>query len=182
MSVGLRRAGQALAIAAVLALLAVLAWRVVEDSGGGASASLRRGDHPAAPDFDLERLDTDGRLKLSSLRGKVVVLNLWTSWCYPCIREAKVLEEGWQRWRDRGVVVVGVNAQDLVTDARRFMRRYGVTYPNVRDKSGDVLDAYGWTYFPETYFVGKDGTLVSAVLGEIDREQLEDGIREALAS
>jgi cytochrome c biogenesis protein CcmG, thiol:disulfide interchange protein DsbE len=182
MAVGLRRAGQVLAIAVVLALLAVLAWRVVKDSGGGASAALRRGDHPEAPDFDLERLDREGRLRLSTLRDKVVVVNLWTSWCYPCIREAGVLQQGWQRWRDRDVVVVGVNAQDLVTDARRFIRRYDVTYPNVHDTGNGVLDAFGWTYFPETYFIRRDGKIASAVLGEIDREQLDAGIREALSS
>jgi peroxiredoxin len=181
MAVGLRRAGQVLAIAVVLSLLAVLAWRVVRDSEGGASAALRRGDHPVAPDFDLERISGPGRLRLSNLRGKVVVLNLWASWCYPCIKEARVLEEGWQRWRNRGVVVVGLNAHDFVSDARRFMRSRKTTFPNVHDARASVLDAYGWTYFPETYFIRPGGRLDSAVLGEIDREALDAGIRSALS-
>jgi cytochrome c biogenesis protein CcmG, thiol:disulfide interchange protein DsbE len=181
MAVGLRRAGQVLAIAVVLSLLAVLAWRVVKDSEGGASAALHRGEHPVAPDFDLDRIDGSGKLRLSSLRGNVVVVNFWASWCYPCIKEARVLEEGWQRWRDHNVVVVGVNAHDFVGDARRFVRRYGVTYPNVHDASANVLDDYGWTYFPETYFVRPGGRLAASVLGEINREQLDAGIREALS-
>ena len=181
MAVGLRRGLQLLAIAAVLALLAVLIWRVVRDTEGGAAAALRRGEHPVAPDFDLARVDGPGRVRLSSLRGKAVVVNLWASWCYPCIKESGVLEDGWRRWRDRGVAFVGVNAQDLGSDARRFLRRYGVSYPNVHDSSGGVLDAFGWTYFPETYFIRPGGRLESAVLGQIDREQLDAGIRGALS-
>lgn len=181
MAVGLRRAGQLLAIAVVLALLAVLVWRVVRDSEGGAAVALRRGDHPVAPAIDLERIDKAGRFRLSDQRGKVVVVNLWASWCYPCIREAGVLEQGWQRWRDRGVVFVGVNGQDLVSDARRFISRQGTTFPNVHDSSGKVLDAYGWTYFPETYFIRPGGKLDSAVLGEIDAEQLDAGVQAALS-
>jgi cytochrome c biogenesis protein CcmG/thiol:disulfide interchange protein DsbE len=181
MALGLKRLGQGLAVAVVLGLLAVLAWRVVKENNGGAAAALKRGDAPMAPDFDLPRLDRPGKLKLSSLRGKAVVVNLWTSWCVPCKSEAPRLNAAWRRWHDHGVVIVGVDAQDLVSDAQGFMRRHDVVYPVVHDKSGGVLDDYGWTYFPETYFVRPDGRLSSAVFGEVGGDQLEQGIREALA-
>jgi cytochrome c biogenesis protein CcmG/thiol:disulfide interchange protein DsbE len=181
MSVGLRRAGQVLAIAVVLALLAVLVWRVVQDSEGGASAALRRGESPAAPAFDLELLDGSGRLELATLRGKAVVLNFWASWCIPCKKEAPLLEAAWQKWRSKGVVVVGVDANDFKSDARRFARRYELTYPLVHDGPGDLLDDYGLSAFPETFFVRPDGQLSSWTQGELSAEEIDAGIRKALA-
>jgi cytochrome c biogenesis protein CcmG/thiol:disulfide interchange protein DsbE len=181
MALGLKRLAQGIALAVVLGLLAVLAWRVVKEHDGGAAAALRRGDSPTAPDFDLPRLDRPGTLKLSSLRGKAVVVNLWTSWCLPCKAEAPRLNAAWRQWHKRGVEIVGVDAQDLVSDAKGFMRRHDVVYPVVHDKSSGVLDDYGWTYFPETYFVKPDGHLSSAVFGEVDGQQLDEGIRGALA-
>jgi cytochrome c biogenesis protein CcmG/thiol:disulfide interchange protein DsbE len=182
MAVALRRAGQVLAIAVVLALLAVLAWRVVFESDGGAAAALRRGEHPVAPAFDLELLDGPGRLELASLRGKAVVLNFWASWCLPCKEEAPHLQAAWQKWRSKGVVVVGVDANDFKSDARRFARRYKVTYPLVHDGPGNLLDDYGLAALPETFFVRPDGRLSSWTQGELSRAEIEAGIRGALAT
>jgi cytochrome c biogenesis protein CcmG/thiol:disulfide interchange protein DsbE len=182
MASGLRRVGQALAIAVVLALLAVLAWRVIRKSDGGAAAAIRRGEHPVAPNFDLSRLDGPGKLELSTLRGKAVVLNFWASWCIPCKKEAPLLEAAWQKWRSKGVVVVGVDANDFKSDARRFAHRYGITYPLVNDGPGNWLDDYGLTGFPETFFVRPDGRVSSWTQGQVHEQKLEQGIREALSS
>jgi cytochrome c biogenesis protein CcmG, thiol:disulfide interchange protein DsbE len=173
---------QALSVAVVAGLLVLLVWKVVHQNKG-AAAELAKGKHPAAPHFDLGRLDTRGKLSLASLRGKVVVLNFWASWCDPCKSEAPRLEAAWKRWRDQGVVVVGVDAQDFTGDARRFIRRYSLTYPNVHDGPGNVLPSYGVTGFPETYFVDKRGRLVGErVEGEISAAALASGIRSALES
>src|SRR5262245_57546053 len=179
MAVGLRRAGQLLAIAVVLALLAVLVWRVVRDSEGGAAAALRRGEHPAAPDFDLERLDEAGRLELSSLRGKAVVLNFWASWCLPCKQEAPRLQAAWKKWRPKGVVVVGLDANDFKSDARRFARRYEVTYPIVHDGPGRLLDDYGLAAFPETFFIRPDGRLSQRRQGDVSKDDVGAGTKGA---
>src|SRR5438093_2030305 len=140
---------RALALGAVAALLGLLIWRVAHRDDN-AAAKLERGEQPPAPAFALPRLDRAGQLELASLRGHVVVLNFWASWCAPCKDEAPLLEAGWQRWRDRGVVFVGVDAQDFTGNARRFIRRYELTYPMVRDKSDSTTGAYGVEGFPET--------------------------------
>ena len=115
--------GQVLALGLVAALLALLAWKVVEDETGGGSIVERveRGERPAAPELELDRLDRDGSLSLASLRGKGVVLNFWASWCIPCKEEAPLLEQAWRDHRDKGLVVLGVDAQDFREDARSFL-------------------------------------------------------------
>jgi cytochrome c biogenesis protein CcmG/thiol:disulfide interchange protein DsbE len=170
-------------VATVAALLALLIWKLAHQ-GGGAAASLRKGEHPAAPGFDLPRLDRPGRLELSSLRGKVVVLNLWASWCVPCKEEAPLLEAAWKRWRGKDVVFVGIDSEDFRTDARRFMRRYGITYPIVHTGSSSLKERYGATGYPETYFVDRDGRLVSRIPGALNSDEgplLDREIRKALA-
>jgi cytochrome c biogenesis protein CcmG/thiol:disulfide interchange protein DsbE len=182
-----RLVAQSLAVAAVVALLALLVWKISFGGEGGAAALLEDGKPVAAPDFTLQRLDTDGELALSSLAGKAVVLNFWASWCVPCKDEAPILQDAWERYRNRGLVVLGVDSQDFRADARSFMRRYGLTYPNVYDGKGSTLGRYGVTGFPETYFVGRDGKLVAErIVGGLDseanRRRFAEGIERALAA
>src|SRR4029078_5733956 len=180
MSLRLKHGLQALTVAVVLVLLAILVWKVVHQDKG---VKLGGGRTPRAPQFALSRLDAPGKLKLASLRGKVVVLNFWASWCAPCKSEAPRLEAAWQSYRRDGVVVVGVDAQDFSGDARKFMRAHELTYPNVHDGPGKVLPKYGVTGFPETYFVGRGGRLRGErSQGGIRRQELAAGIKRALAS
>jgi cytochrome c biogenesis protein CcmG/thiol:disulfide interchange protein DsbE len=181
-----RLVAQGLAVAGVVALLGLLVWKIAFDRTGGAAEQLERGETPLAPAFVLERLDREGTLDLASLRGKGVVLNFWASWCIPCKDEAPLLEEAWRTHRDRGLVVLGVDAQDFKGDARRFMRRFGLTYPVVYDGKGSTLGRYGVTGFPETFFVDRTGKLVGERLaGGIDternRQRFAEGIELALA-
>ena len=171
---------QGLTVLVVIGLLGLLIWKVAHQDKG---VKLGGGRTPPAPGFALTRLDTPGKLDLASLRGKVVVLNFWASWCVPCKSEAPRLEAAWRRYRGQGVVVIGVDAQDFTGDARRFIRRYKLTYPNVHDGPGNVGSKYGVTGFPETYFVDRSGRLVGdRVVGEVSAAKLTAGIRQALES
>ena len=173
---------RALAVALVAVLLVLLAVRLIaNDRGSGLAAAVAAGKRPGAPDFLLPRLDTDGTLRLSSLRGKVVLVNFWASWCLPCKEEAPRLVDAWRRWRGRGVVFLGLDAQDFSSDARRFMRRHGITYPNVHDGPGRTVDRYGVSGFPETWFVSRDGRLVvEHVNGPLTTAQIDRNLRLAL--
>lgn len=176
----LRLVAQAAAVAVVAALLGLLVWKVVAGTGDEVSGSLASGGRPDAPPFTLPRLVGAGELALESTRGNVVVLNFWASWCIPCKEETPLLQRASQRWRDRGVTFVGVNAKDLRRDARDFLRRYRVTYANVYDGKGSTLGRYGVGAFPETFFLDARGRVVYRVAGPvIDAADIDAGIERA---
>jgi cytochrome c biogenesis protein CcmG/thiol:disulfide interchange protein DsbE len=168
------------AVGLVALLFILLAWSLLADGGGGLAAKANRGERPAAPDFTLERLDEEGELQLSSLRGRAVVVNFWASWCQPCKQEAPFLEEVWQADRDRGLVVLGLDAKDFRADARRFAERFGLTFPLVYDGPGALTSDYGVTGFPETFVVDRDGKVVAAFKGGVDGEDVRRKLREAI--
>ncbi|MGH3133348.1 MAG: TlpA family protein disulfide reductase [Gaiellaceae bacterium] len=181
-----RLVAQGVAVGLVALLFLLLVWTLVTEEGGDLAASAARGERPRAPDFTLERLDEEGELTLSSLRGQVVVVNFWASWCIPCREEAPFLEQVWRENRELGLVVVGLDAKDFRRDARRFARRYELTFPLVYDGPGDTLAGYGVTGFPETFVLDRDGRVVEAFVGgvtsEEDRARLRAAVDRALES
>src|SRR5213079_3260114 len=99
----------------------------------------------------------------------------------PCAHEARVLENGWRRWGRGGVVFLGLDMQDLRSDARGFLRRYRVDYPTIRDPGKEVARSYGATGIPETYFISRQGRVVAHCVGVVSAKQLRTGVAAALA-
>ena len=180
-----RLAAQAVALGAVAALLVVLVWRAVHHERPQVPVVLKPGKIVRAPNFELPRLDGNGRLSLASLRGKGVVLNFWATWCRPCKQEIPALQAAWKRNRARGLMVVGIDIQDFTGEARSFARRIGMTYPLVRDGRGKTIGPYAVSGVPETLFVSRSGRVVGrriqgGVHLEKNRESFERGIALAL--
>jgi cytochrome c biogenesis protein CcmG/thiol:disulfide interchange protein DsbE len=175
---------QGAAVAVVALLIGLLAWQVVRtDQGKAIVGKVDEGQKPQAPVFELEQLDGAKTVSLADYRGKAVVLNFWASWCAPCKDEAPELESVWQRWRDKDVVIVGVDLQDFGTDAQRFVDRYDLSYPVLRDTQNWTWGRYGLSGLPETYFVDRQGRLVGEhVEGPVSAEELDRNIQIALAS
>ena len=93
-----------------------------------------------------------------------------------------MLEDAWQRWQDKGVVFVGVNVKDFRGDARDFIRRYEVSYPNVYDGKGSTVGRYGATGVPETFFVDTQGRVVYRIAGPVlEADDVDEGVERALA-
>ena len=181
---------QTLALALVIALFALLVWKVVHDSSGaGLVAAIKRGDEPAAPVFDLPLIWNrpatwpkrarpalaDSRVSLTELAGTPVVLNFWASWCIPCEEEAPFLAAAARAHR-RDVAFLGLDIQDLTPDARRFLQRLDVPYPSVRDGSDRTSSAYGITGVPETYYIDGKSRIVAHSTGAVSRAELEPNI------
>jgi len=171
---------QGVAVGLVALLFILLSWTLLTEEGGNLAAAAARGERPQAPDFTLERLDREGQLTLSSLEGKAVLLNVWASWCIPCKEEAPFLERAWQQNRKRGLVVVGLDAKDFRRDARRFVKRFGLTFPIVYDGPGDTLGGYGLTGFPETFVLDRQGKVVAAFAGAVNAEEERARLRAAI--
>lgn len=167
-------------LVAVLGLLAFVTLR--SNRPATITSALARGETPKAPGFVLPRLDVEGTLDLDALLGNVVVINFWASWCVPCRDEAPALQAAWNRYRDRGVVILGVNVQDLVPEAQRFLKDVKATYPIVRDRDNTVYRAYGLTGVPETFFVDRQGRIVRKFPGVVtDQQQWFKAIDDTLA-
>jgi len=171
------RAG-AVALVAVLFVLLVVHMATAQH-GAAVAAAVAAGKQTAAPDFELHRLDRSGRLKLSSLRGRVVVLNFWASWCRACKDEARTLAAASSRWQRRGVVFVGIDSQDFSSDARAFTRRFGLHYADLHDGSGGQMTRYGVTGLPETWTVTRDGKLADHIAGVTGSHRLDRAIERA---
>jgi cytochrome c biogenesis protein CcmG, thiol:disulfide interchange protein DsbE len=129
-----------------------------------------------APDFALRTLDGDGVVRLSDLRGQVVVVNFWKSTCAACFVEHPALAAAWNRYRDRGVVVVGIDFEDSLSGARGFAESQGGDWPLVVDGEGRTVLAYGVTGPPETFFIGRDGRISSKQIGPVTYELMTDRI------
>ena len=186
MAARLKLGAQALALALVVGLFGLLVWKLARQDEN-AARKLGRGETPAAPAFRLDRLDKPGKLSLAAYRGRPVVLNFWASWCIPCKQEAPVLESVWQRYRREGLVVVGVDINDVRGEARRFARRNKMSYPLVYDGPGRTTTQYGLTGVPETFFVARSGKLVcerlqAGVHLEANRERFDASVEEVLAA
>ena len=120
-----------------------------------------------APDFTITSFDGKTTYTLSQLKGKVVVINFWASWCIPCRDEAALLEKTWKAYKDRGVVFIGIDWSDPEPDALKYIAEFKLTYFNGRDLGTKIGQQYRIKGVPETYFIGKDGTVRGNSLGPI---------------
>ncbi|MBM3677387.1 MAG: TlpA family protein disulfide reductase [Actinobacteria bacterium] len=182
MALTARRATQALTLVAVAALLGLLVWKITQRD-----ATPLAGLAPSRPLELLNTPDKGSDLSITDLRGKAIVVNFWASWCIPCKDETPFLQRVYERHKDDGLVILGIDNEDLREDAIRFLDRYGVTYPAVYSKGTSSAREWRLTGYPETFFVDRSGRLVGErIQGAVDiernREAFDEGVRLVLES
>jgi cytochrome c biogenesis protein CcmG/thiol:disulfide interchange protein DsbE len=159
----------------VLTTAALLATGLGRDPAAVASPLVGK----TAPAFRLGGLDGPP-VGLSELRGQVVVVNFWASWCTECHTEQDALNSTWSRFRDSGVTVLGVDFQDTTPDARAYMGSLGISYPVVEDKDSSTALAYGLRGVPETFVIDQTGRIADRVIGPVNADQLAGQINGLL--
>jgi cytochrome c biogenesis protein CcmG, thiol:disulfide interchange protein DsbE len=167
------------------ALVALLVYGVVaRRDDTSLDSAVKKGQLPAAPGSSvaLPTLDGSSRQSLASLRGKVVVLNFWASWCGPCENEAPVLERAQQRLAPSGGTVLGVTYKDDADASREFVRKFRLSYPSLRDDRLALAPKYGTTKLPETFVLDRRGRVVALSRGEVNQDFLTRAIDRALSA
>ena len=165
---------------AVIAILAVLAWGLINTTAGRPEVGQ------AAPDFTVEffngyEWESRPVADLADMRGQPVVLNFWASWCVVCRNETDVLEQSWLKYRDDGVVFLGVAYADVEPNSIAYMKEFGVTFPHAPDLGTDISHEYEITGVPETFFIDKDGVIRHVQIGAVDEQLLDTIIPQMLA-
>ena len=165
--------GRLVVVFLVVGLIALLAWGLVQAE----KTPLEEG---MAPDFTLTSFD--GRTyTLSDLRGNVVIINFWASWCPPCREEAAYLERTWRKYKDKGVIFIGVDYADAEKPALAYIDEFDITYFNGPDLGTRISQSYNIKGVPETYYVAKDGTLRGNHIGPLFEPELDNRIDELLS-
>lgn len=153
--------------------------------GSGVVTIVPPDERQPAPQFTGPLLDGTGEFDLAQLKGDVVVLNVWASWCPPCRSEAPALQAVSTDLADQNVRFVGVNIRDNQTDARAFVQEFGLTYPSVVDTTGALLVAFRDTLppsaIPSTLVVDRDGRLAARVLDEVTETSLRELVADIAA-
>jgi cytochrome c biogenesis protein CcmG, thiol:disulfide interchange protein DsbE len=168
-----KRTGLIIAFAVILALLALLGWGLKKAQAGPRESGV-------APDFSI--MGFDGRtVTLSELRGRVVIVNFWASWCPPCREEAAYLEQTSRKYQGKGVIFVGVDWVDTEKEALAYIEEFDITYINGPDIGTRAAQAYNIKGVPETFYVAKNGELHGVHIGPLKSPELDQKIDELLA-
>lgn len=151
-----------LVVGALVGAIAFLVWGLASQSDSGLAIGSE------VPATTLERLPSDSGQgptgSLADYRGEWILMNIWASWCSPCRDESPALEKFSRRWGNE-VTVLGIDTRDITSDALAFIREFDLTFPQLRDPTGEYSDELGTTGVPESFLIDPEGRLASRLRG-----------------
>lgn len=159
---------------AVLAVVGLLVYGLASKGSSGVAVG------EVAPNGALPRLEGGGTGSLREYKGRWVLVNFWASWCGPCKQEAPALERFQHQHGGPRFTVLGIDSRDLTDDGRTFVRRYGLSYPQLRDGDGGTAHDYGTTGVPENFLIDPTGKVRWLLHGPVDEEYLQDAVAPLL--
>ena len=175
----------AASIVPVVALFALLGWALVQSGGNPGGFGVNRSfgevavERQPAPEFTKSDLN-GSMVSLSGLRGKVVMLDFWSSWCPPCRQEAPALARVYREYEGRNVEFLGVAIWDNPGDVDRYAKDFDLPYPNVIDEKGQIAINYGVAGIPEKFFIDARGTLIRKFVGPMKPDDLRATLNQLL--
>jgi cytochrome c biogenesis protein CcmG/thiol:disulfide interchange protein DsbE len=166
---------------AAAALVALLTYGVAS-TGPDTSIDerLATGERVEAPVRDLPRLGAEGTGSLADHAGKVVVLNVWASWCPPCVSEMPLLQRTHDRIAPQGGTVLGIDTQDATEDALKFLREKDISFPSLRDRDREYGRELGVSGYPETFLIDRKGRIAALRRGPVDKAWLDEHLAPLL--
>lgn len=173
-----------LVVVAAVALLSLLAFGVAgQTSTSSLDAQVARGHFPTAPSLKvaLPVLGSTQSASLADYHGKVVVLNVFASWCPPCRAEAPILADAERTLRAHGATILGVTYLDNTSASEQFVRQQHITYPVLRDVSGDFVRSFGTSGVPETFVINRQGRVQAVLRSPVDSAWLKQTLPHILA-
>ncbi len=135
-----------------------------------------------APVFSGEQVTGDTPISLADYKGKTVIVNFWASWCSTCKEEAQAVADVEKKWREKGVVFLGVDTHDTTAGAHTYYKTYGLEYASVIDSDSRIGASYGVTGLPETFFLNTKGEVVDKYISVLDVATLDAMIAKTVAA
>ena len=171
----------------VVALFVLLGWDVLRSGGNSRVFGVNSEfgevtiNQSVAPEFIQRSFDGE-TVSLSGLRGKVVMVDFWSSWCPPCRQEAPTLAQIYREYEGKNIEFIGVIIWDTRRDAARYIEEYAIQYPNIMDESGEIAINYGVVGIPEKFFIDANGNLIRKFAGPMQQETLRASLDELLGT
>ena len=149
----------------ILAIILLLGLLITGCSSGNSTPTPNEGTHVGnlAPDFQLKNLDGQS-VSLSDLQGKPVLINFWATWCHPCIYEMPYLQQVYEEWSDKGLMVLAINIGESSAQVEAFMQSHDLSLPVLLDAKQAVAQKYNIWSIPTTFFIDKDGIIQEKIV------------------